>query len=594
MTSIDASRRPVRCIETVFVPLADGTRLAATVWLPEDAEHDPVPAILEYLPYRRRDGTAERDALHHPYIAGHGYACVRVDMRGSGDSDGVLRDEYLPQEQDDGVEVIAWLACQPWCSGAVGMIGISWGGINGLQIAARRPPTLKAVISLCSTDDRYADDVHAFGGALLNEKVTWGSRMFSYNAAPPDPAVVGSRWREMWRQRLEESGFWIPTWVSHQRRDEYLRQGSVCEDWGAIRCPVYAVSGWADGYTNSVFRLLANLRVPRKGLVGPWAHRYPNLATPGPRIGFLQECLRWWDHWLKGRDTGIMAEPMLRVWLEDSVRPRPRYDHKPGRWVAEPCWPPSDPRTETRRLLIDRLGASGETGPAQDLALCSPLTTGRAAAKFCPYGLVPDLPLDQRLEMGGQLVFDTAPLTEPIEVLGMPVLDLVVAADAPQALLAATLCEVFPDGAATRVSYGILNLTHRDGHESPAPLQPGHRYRVRLKLNDIGHRFGAGHRIRIALSTSYWPLVWPSPTHAGVKIRTAESTLALPARSPRESDAMLRPFPEPEHSAALAVTTLVPAAPRWSTSVDDFTGEQTMYRGFDDGVRRIDALDLEF
>ncbi|MEO0921876.1 MAG: CocE/NonD family hydrolase, partial [Pseudomonadota bacterium] len=151
--------------DPVWIEMTDGVRLAATIWRPVNAE--PVPAILEFLPYRRMDGTAERDALTHPYFAGHGYACIRIDMRGSGDSDGVLTGEYLSQEQDDAVTIIAWLAQQEWCDGNVGMIGISWGGFNGLQVAARQPKALKAIVSICSTDDRYADDIHYMGGCLL-------------------------------------------------------------------------------------------------------------------------------------------------------------------------------------------------------------------------------------------------------------------------------------------------------------------------------------------------------------------------------------------------------------------------------------------
>jgi len=199
-----AALRKVREIENVFIPLKDGTKLAARIWLPVDAEKNPVPAILEYLPYRKRDGTAARDALTHPWFAARGYAGVRVDIRGTGESDGVLMDEYLKLEQDDCLEVLAWLARQPWCSGKCGMIGISWGGFNGLQVAARRPPSLKAVISLCSTDDRYADDVHYMGGALLVDNFAWASMMFSLQTYPPDPLLVGDRWRKMWLERLEK------------------------------------------------------------------------------------------------------------------------------------------------------------------------------------------------------------------------------------------------------------------------------------------------------------------------------------------------------------------------------------------------------
>ena len=198
--------RAVREIEHLWISLSDGTRLAARIWLPVDAEAHPVPAILEYLPYRKNDDTAFRDALHHPYFAGHGYAAVRVDLRGSGESDGILYDEYLEQEQDDALEVLSWLEAQPWCSGEVGMIGLSWGGFNGLQVAARRPPQLKAVIALGFTDDRYHDDVHYKGGVLLaHDMNVWASNMLGFLASPPDPQHYGDAWREVWLERLEQT-----------------------------------------------------------------------------------------------------------------------------------------------------------------------------------------------------------------------------------------------------------------------------------------------------------------------------------------------------------------------------------------------------
>jgi uncharacterized protein len=219
--------RNVRVIEHILIPLTDGTALAGRIWLPDDAEQHPVPAILEYLPYRKRDGTYERDALTHPYLAGHGYACVRVDIRGSGESGGLLFDEYAMQEQDDGIEVIAWLAAQPWCSGAVGMMGISWGGFNSLQIAARRPPALKAIVTICSTypsggaspdaycstDDRYADDAHYMGGTLLTAGLEWAAFFFGSMCLPPDPILVGDGWRAMWRERLQHIPLFFELWL---------------------------------------------------------------------------------------------------------------------------------------------------------------------------------------------------------------------------------------------------------------------------------------------------------------------------------------------------------------------------------------------
>ena len=263
---------PIREIENTWIVLRDGTRLAARIWLPVDAEHNPVPAVMEYLPYRKGDGMSPRDSRLHPYVAGHGYAVVRVDIRGTGESDGILVDEYLKQEQDDALEVIDWMTAQAWCSGAVGIIGISWSGFNGLQIAARRPAALKAIITLCSTDDRYADDVHYMGGCIDYDALPWASFMFALNALPPDPRLVGECWHEMWLQRMNETPPYIEAWLSHQTRDAFWKHGSVCENYADITCAVFAVGGWNDGYTNAIPRLLAGLNGPRKGLIGPWPH----------------------------------------------------------------------------------------------------------------------------------------------------------------------------------------------------------------------------------------------------------------------------------------------------------------------------------
>ncbi len=537
--------RPVRVIEHTLIPLQDGTRLAARIWLPEDAEQNPVPAILEYLPYRKRDGTYDRDSLTHPYLAGHGYAGVRVDLRGSGESEGLLFDEYAQQEQDDGLEVIAWLAAQPWCSGVVGMMGISWGGFNGLQIAARRPAALKAIVTLCSTDDRYADDAHYMGGTLLTAGLGWGFFFFALMCLPPDPILVGHRWRAMWLERLENVPLFFETWLRHQRRDAYWKHGSVCEDYAAIQCPVYAVGGWTDGYTNAIPRLLEGLTVPRKGLIGPWAHAYPHFARPGPQIGFLQEMLRWWDYWLKGIHTGVMDEPMLRAWMTDSVKPASHHETLPGRWVAEASWP--SPGITPRRLFLTDAGLRGEAAIFTPRAMCSPQTVGSCAGEWVPFGRGDDQAGDQREDDARSLIFDTAPLETPIEMLGAAIATLDVVSDRQMANLTVRLCDLHPGGESLRVSYGVLNLAHRDGHESPALLAVGQRYQVRIQLNDAGAVFPAGHRIRLAFSTAYWPIMWPCPEETTLTILAG--TLELPVRPARATDARLKPLPDPETAA---------------------------------------------
>lgn len=547
MNPLDRTEFPRRTeeIRDTWIPMPDGTRLAARIWLPVDAGDDPVPGILELLPYRKSDGTALRDARNAPYFAGHGYAVVRVDLRGTGNSAGTSTDEYTEQELADGVACIAWIAAQAWCTGRVGIMGISWGGFNGLQIAARRPPELHAVLTLCSTDDRYADDVHYWGGAMLADyQLPWATTMLAYNARPPEPEVWGDGWLDEWRRRLDATPPYIEPWLAHQRRDAYWKHGSICEDPSAIRCPVFLVSGWADAYRDAVFRMLESLSVPRRGLVGPWSHAWPHFAVPGPQVGFLQEALRWWDRWLKDEPNGIEDEPAVRTWIQESVPPAGSYDERPGRWVVDDAWPSAN--VEPRAL---RLGASGASfdAPGDGTAEVAPAADhGVLGGRSCSYGASFDLAVDQRGDDALATCFDTAPLAEPLDILGIPEAELDIAADQPQALVAVRVCDVSPDGVSRLVTRGVLNLAHRDGHEHPAPLEPGRRYRVRFPLHAIGYRVPAGHRLRVALSPDLWPMVWPSPVPPRLTIGLAASAVHLPVRSGGADGPF--PFPTPEQA----------------------------------------------
>ena len=580
--------------ENVWIPMSDGTNLAARLWMPSNAVHTPVPAILEYIPYRKRDSIRSRDTQIYTYFAGNGYAGVRVDIRGSGDSEGVLEDEYLQRELDDGVTILQWLEQQPWCNGKVGIMGISWGGFNGLQLAAMRPPQLKAIITASSTDDRFADDVHHMGGCLLGDNLSWASTMFSYNSCPPDPEIVGEKWRDLWFERLRGSGLWLEKWLRHQRRDTYWKHGSICENYAAIECPVMAVSGWADGYSNAVFRLLAGLKCPCKGLVGPWSHKYPHLGIPGPPIGFLQEALRWWDMWLKDIDTGIMDEPVLRVWMQESVPPTTSYECRPGRWVAEDCWPSPHIKEKVYSMAPAQLLEFPPTkGKKRECCrLQSPLGLGLFAGKWCSYASAPDLPHDQRQEDGGARVYESLPLEEPLEILGAPQVELELEGDKPVAMIAVRLSDVAQDDKVTRVTYGLLNLTHRDSHENPEPLVPGTRYRIKVGLNYIAQVIPAGHRIRVSISTSYWPMAWPVPEAAGVLIYTGNSRLLLPVRQPQPKDGALRPFEPPEAAPPLRTEVIRPEHHNWKVVRDLATDVSQLEVINDSGSHYIKEIDL--
>jgi putative CocE/NonD family hydrolase len=587
--------RRVREIKHVWIPMSDGVRLSARIWLPDDAQDDPVPAILEYVPYRKDDGTEIRDAMTHPYFAGHGYASIRVDLRGSGDSEGLLLDEYLLQEQDDALDVLRWIAEQPWCSGSIGMIGISWGGFNGLQVAARRPPELKAVISMCSTDDRFSDDVHYLGGCVLGSGMLyWGATMLVYNGRPADPAIVGSQWREQWLERLEKTPPFVEAWLSHQRRDDYWRHASIAMDYDAVQTPVYMVGGWGDPYRTAQLRAIEHLSCPRKALIGPWAHRYPSLGIPGPAIGFSQECLRWWDHWLKGIDTGIMDEPMVRVWVQERVAPRPVGEFTTdGFWVTYPTWPASEVQqrsftlTASGGLELTEAHRDDAQSPRRTLSILGDQSTGTESGRWCPHGAVEETPLDQRLDDARSLTFDTEPLSEPMHILGRPEVRLTLSSDQENALVAVRLCDVGRTGESALISIGLLNLTHRGGHDDPQPLEPGKQYDIAVRLYDIGQTVAPGHRIRLAISPTYWPWAWPSPQPATLNVLTGHpSVLALPLCDRPEVEPP--PFGDPEVAPSPAIDRI--GSP-WTRTIerDAISGvTRSLYYNDDGSHRRLE------
>lgn len=505
------------------ITLSDSTRLSTRLWKPVDAADKPVPAILEFLPYRKRDGTTARDALTHPYFAQRGYACARVDMRGNGDSYGLMEDEYSQQELDDAVEVIQYLAAQPWCNGSVGMMGISWGGFNSLQVAAMTPPELKAIITLCTTVDRYADDIHYKGGCLLNENLGWGATMWSYSSRAPDPALR-KNWREMWLDRLENEPFLPTTWLRHQSRDEYWKHGSVCEDFGAIKAKVLVVGGWGDGYKNTASNIVENIE-GSKGIMGPWVHKYPHFAVPEPRIGFLQEALRWWDKWLKGIETGVEDDPDLRLYQMNGVRPQTWYTERAGRWIAQT---PERAGQQGRPLVeyfLNNDGLQDQRGPL-DVNVSSPQDCGADSGEYCAIWLGPEMPGDQRRDDALSATWDSDALSADMQITGAPKITLTLSSDRPTAQIAVRLNHIHPDGASTRITYGVLNLCHRDGHEVSDLLPVNEAVTAALKLDQCAYTVPAGHRLRISISNSYWPLLWPSPQATSLNIQ--EGNLEIP------------------------------------------------------------------
>ena len=570
ITTLTEFPRKVKEIENLWIPLSDGTKLAARLWLPEDAEENPVPALLEYLPYRKRDGTYVRDALTHPYFAGHGYAAIRVDMRGNGDSEGLMFDEYAKQEQDDALEVIDWLSKQSWCSGQVGMFGISWGGFNALQVAARKPPALKAIITICSTDDRYEDDVHYKGGTVINEMLGWAATMLAYSSRPPDPLIVGERWRDMWMERLQNEPFLVIPWLQHPHRDAYWKHGSVCEDFAAVDAPTLVVGGWNDAYSNAIPRLMRGLRTTRKAIIGPWAHKYPHFAVPEPRIGFLQEALRWWDQWLKTESTGAARDPDYRYYVMEPWKPGSFPERIEGRWLADSFW--GFGHVETKKWWLNSNGIGPTAGTETPLSISSTQTTGADGGEYCIIWLGPEFPGDQARDDAQSICFDTPDLIADIDIVGQPALDLEFSVDKPVAHIAVRLNDVWPTGEVSRITYHLQNLCMRDSRENPMPLEPGKHYRMKIKLDDIAMRIPKGHKLRVAISTSYFPMMWPAPEPVTLTVYAGKSQLHLPIRKHVANETPVT-WSEPEAAPSADQRELRAPWNKRDTGIDPETGE---------------------
>jgi len=548
------------------IPMRDGVELAATLYLP--AAGPPVPALLEYLPYRKDDAMLARDHELYSYMTGHGYAGARVDIRGTGASDGELPDgEYTEQEQRDAEDVIAWLASQPWCMGTVGMWGISWGGFNAIQVALRRPPALKAIIAVDASDDLFHDDVHYIDGLLHLDE--YALMIDQLNALPPAPDFPLD---EDILARRFDSEPWLLTWLGQQQDGPYWQRGSLRPDYGRLTIPAFLIGGWYDGYRDSVPRMFAQVPAPVKTLIGPWNHSFPHNAVPGPAIEWRDDAVRWWDHWLKGAENGIMSEPPVTVYVRDWYRPDLAMTEVPGRWRTEDAFPPE-------RTIYQEW----HCGPEHNLLAEAP-PDGSVALRYVPSAGVEaghwwgELTTDQRGADAFSLVFDTPPLTDDLEILGFPVVELRGCADVEPLHWFARLGDVAPDGTVT-----LVTGAGRAGQ--PDPLRDtatsGEPGCLPLELHVTSWVFPRGHRIRLSVSNAMWPMIWPTPRPgtATVRLGPAGTRLVLPVIPPQAR-------PEPEFRVP-AVSDPAPGVShqgemlpvRWTLERDDAGTAAISWRG---------------
>jgi uncharacterized protein len=534
--------------EEAWIPMPDGVRLAATLYLPDRGD-GPWPAVLEYLPYRKDDWTLKRDLALYPYLVDRGYVGARVDIRGTGRSEGRLPEgEYSEREQADGEAVIAWLAAQPWSSGAAGMWGISWGGFNAIQLAMRRPPALGAIVAVDASDDLFHLDIHYIDGIWHLDEYEVGIDLTNGLTRAPDfptdEASLADRF---------DTEPWLLSWLRHQRDGPFWRRGSLAPDYGRLEVPALLVGGLLDGYRDSVPRMLEHVPAPTRAIVGPWNHALPHDATPGPETEWRVEVVRWFDRWLKGSEAEEPPAPRLAVYLRSWHPPDPGLDVVPGSWRAED-WP-----IEGAEDRVLRLGPAGTltdraSGDEVDRLPYVPSAGAEAGAWWG------ELPVDQAPLDATCLAYETEPLPQDVAIIGFARATLRASVDAPLAHFFARLSDAAPDGRITLVTGGGLNGAHRRSPERPEPLEPGVVMDLVVPMRFTSWVFPAGHRIRLAISNHLWPMMWPTPHPMTLSLHVEGSSLILPV-VPAEARSVPAFEPPRKPEAAQGITSDGPIQP---------------------------------
>jgi predicted acyl esterase len=556
--------RPVRMVqESIAMP--DGIHLSATLYMPDNIKPgEKLPALLEYLPYRKDDATAARDYPVHTYFAAHGYVSVRVDIRGFGTSEGTPTErEYSEQEQLDGEQVIAWLAAQPWSNGKVGMFGISWGGFNSIQMAMRHPPALKAILAIDATEQLFHDDIHYIDGMMHFDEFELNMDLApSMTGAPDyslDEKILGPRF---------DSTPWSLLYLKHQRDGQFWR--APLRPLSEIKIPCFLIGGLLDGYRDSIPRMFEQVKAPLKAIIGPWNHTFPNEAEPGPQIEWRDQAVRWWDYWLKHHNTGIMEEPRLSIYMQDWHVPDPHLKTVPGKWRGENGWPPGN-TVSTPLYLYESHALS--TVPAK---------TGSNQVRYIPSVGVEagfwwgELLTDQRPVDAFSLTYDSVPLPQELTILGRPHALLQVSASAPLADWFARLSDVAPDGTVTQVTGAGIDGAQRDSASDPKELAPNQTYSLDIEMHLATWTFPKGHRIRLAVSNALWPMIWPTPYAMTTTLQTGGgigSRVTLPLVGPATYAVPQFSAPEASEERKDMQSAGFPWPGDWKTERDELSGK---------------------
>ena len=524
----------------IRIPVDDaGTTLAGDLYRPRTSER--VPAVVT-LHYGRR--TLGVRCFHT--FARAGYATLVVDCRGTGESDGMPRDPLDPREGEDGAAVIAWLAEQPWCTGRVGMWGFSGGGALTLLTASLRPPALAAIVPMMGFKSWERDLVHPNGvrGGIGFFMLPALEKMLNDLVPPIHGAELELR-RKYWQEKVDAMDGWVADAWRHPPGDEAWRTRDV--DVTGITAATFCVAGWLDMCRDTMLDTYRKISAPKKLVVGPWLHDLPENAALEP-VDSLSLACDWWDQWL---------------WQPDRQAPRESavvYVSGSDRWTRSDTWPPPPSRvvtfaTTTELALVPATGA--EPASESVMGMTDPtvgLLSGLWTMPISDLGY----PQDQHDDDQRSLSFTTAPLEQPLTIVGEAVVTLALDAQNTARRCVAKLTEVDQHGRSVVFAHGLVDLSGTDG--------------FRLALTPSCHTVRAGHRLRLALSDSDFPRLWPPDAREllAVRVLAGGTTLALPVVDPERLPPADRPAPVPARDRGAVKFT---EQPRWAVSRDFHRGE---------------------
>jgi uncharacterized protein len=575
-TNTDGSPAPryqVQITPEIRIPADDGTcTLAATLYRPITDE--PVPALVTLVPYRR---DAAAGIMYGPYLhdfAQAGFASLLVDFRGTGSSEGALRAAFDPAEADDGVAVIEWAARQPWCNGAVGMWGHSYGAITSMRVASRRPAALKAIIPVQGMIDPERDFVHPYGHrGALGSVASWGIETLASQLLPPLEDYGSVSQQARWLRRVHDTEPWLAG---------LLRDGPGAAAWrtrvidvAAIEIPTFLIAGWRDLFCDGTFRAYEQISAPKRLLAGPWMHTMPDTA-PSDRLDFRSLALEWWNRWLRGQDGSEADGPGLVVYLQ----------HDPQPWRQIETWPPKGEIIHLAATPHATLADSTDRAPDDDTASGGddPDRAIASADDDATIGALGGLwnlpspgfglPLDQHDDDLRGLHWTSEPVTADLPIIGRPRVAATLAAAAHR--LVVRLTSVDRQGRSTLICAGT------------APARGAGSGTTTVTLDPTAYLLRSGHRLRVAVSSADFPRLWPAPA-------AGERLLAL-----RALHLVLPVAAGPGEPAVLPATDALPpagpggiaATPRWTITRDPITGSTEVCFGA--AVRAVTQAGVDF